>query len=127
MKKNMRWVRRVLSLALVLQLCLAGAVAAGAAEPRTAGLKETGKAAKAVEAAAAEGTETQTASNPAVGLWKLSGMTGSEGEISKEDLKAYEVAEMVGYESYPYFSTLFRKATGESPESYSKRMRGLGV
>ena len=44
-----------------------------------------------------------------------------------KDLKAYEVAEMVGYESYPYFSTLFRKATGESPESYSKRMRGLGV
>lgn len=97
MKKKMRWVRRVLSLALVLQLCLAGAVAAGAAEPRTAGLKETGKAAKAVEAAAAEGAETQTASNPAVGLWKLSGMTGSEGAISPEELKAYEAAGVVIY------------------------------
>ena len=97
MKKKMRWVRRVLSLALVLQLCLAGAVAAGAAEPWTAGLKETGKAAKAVEAAAAEGTETQTASNPAVGLWKLSGMTGSEGAISQEELKAYEEAGVVIY------------------------------
>ena len=112
MKKKMRWVRRALSLALVLQLCLAGAAATGAAEPRTAGLKESGTIAaaavetqtagmkesgKAIEAAAPGKTETQTVSNPAVGLWKLSGMTGSEGAISPEELKAYEAAGVVIY------------------------------
>lgn len=39
-----------------------------------------------------------------------------------KDLKAYQVAEMVGYDSYPYFSTLFRKVTGESPTAYAARM-----
>jgi len=112
MKKKMRWVRRALSLALVLQLCLAGAAATGAAEPRTVGLKESGTIAaaavetqtagmkesgKAIEAAAPGKTETQTVSNPAVGLWKLSGMTGSEGTISQEELKAYEEAGVVIY------------------------------
>lgn len=45
--------------------------------------------------------------------------------LMDKDLKAYQVAEMVGYDSYPYFSTLFRKVTGENPGTYSERMRAM--
>ena len=44
-----------------------------------------------------------------------------------KDLNAYQVAEMVGYDSYPYFSTLFSKATGENPSTYAERMRAFGA
>ena len=44
-----------------------------------------------------------------------------------KDLNAYQVAEMVGYDSYPYFSTLFSRATGENPSTYAERMRAFGA
>ena len=44
-----------------------------------------------------------------------------------KDLNAYQVAEMVGYDSYPYFSTLFSRATGENPSTYADRMRAFGA
>lgn len=47
--------------------------------------------------------------------------------LMDKDLKAYQVAEMVGYDSYPYFSTLFRKVTGESPSVYSERMQSISL
>ena len=39
-----------------------------------------------------------------------------------KDLKAYQVAEMVGYDNYPYFSTMFQKVTGENPTAYLERV-----
>lgn len=47
--------------------------------------------------------------------------------IMDKDLKAYQVAEMVGYDSYPYFSTLFRKMTGENPVTYSKKIWAMNT
>lgn len=34
-------------------------------------------------------------------------------------LKAYEIAEKVGYKDYKYFSAIFKKLTGSSPKDYS--------
>ena len=47
--------------------------------------------------------------------------------LMDKDLNAYQVAEMVGYDSYPYFSTLFSRLTGENPSTYAERMRAFGA
>ena len=38
--------------------------------------------------------------------------------LKTTNLKAYEVADQVGYKNYKYFSTLFKKATGVPPKNY---------
>lgn len=38
--------------------------------------------------------------------------------MQNTDLKIYEISEKVGYPDVKYFSTLFKKITGESPNSY---------
>lgn len=40
------------------------------------------------------------------------------------DLKVYEIAAAVGYRDAQYFSRLFKKFTGESPEQYRNTIRG---
>ncbi len=40
--------------------------------------------------------------------------------LSNPKYMAYEVCEMVGYENYSHFSTLFKKNTGMSPTEYKK-------
>ncbi|TBL75313.1 response regulator transcription factor [Paenibacillus thalictri] len=38
------------------------------------------------------------------------------------DIKVYEVSEMVGYVSLPYFNRVFKSVVGESPNEYRKKM-----
>jgi two-component system, response regulator YesN len=38
--------------------------------------------------------------------------------LEESGLKVYEIAEEVGFTDYKYFSTVFRKVTGESPTKY---------
>lgn len=38
--------------------------------------------------------------------------------LENESLKVYEIAHQVGYPNYTYFSKLFKKITGQSPEEY---------
>lgn len=40
--------------------------------------------------------------------------------LSETNMKAYEVAEKVGFENYAYFYQVFKKVTGVSPKDYSK-------
>ncbi len=40
--------------------------------------------------------------------------------LRNTDLKAYEIAEKVGYDTAAYYSTAFKKATGYSPTEYKK-------
>lgn len=42
--------------------------------------------------------------------------------LLEPDLKAYEVAELVGFTSAPYFTRLFKNTTGLSPNEYRKRL-----
>lgn len=43
--------------------------------------------------------------------------------FARDELKMYEIAEMVGYSNQHYFSTVFRRATGMSPGEYRKQYR----
>ncbi|MNJ25671.1 HTH-type transcriptional activator Btr [compost metagenome] len=40
--------------------------------------------------------------------------------LKDSDLKAYEIAELVGYSDQRYFSQVFRKHTGMKPTDYRK-------
>lgn len=40
--------------------------------------------------------------------------------LSKHTYKVYEIADMVGYSDYKYFSSVFKKITGVSPTEYSE-------
>lgn len=42
--------------------------------------------------------------------------------LVEEDLKVYEVAEMVGFQTLPHFNRVFKKLTGQSPNEYRKCM-----
>ena len=44
--------------------------------------------------------------------------------LMNTDLKAYEIAEKVGYDTPAYYSTAFKKATGMSPTEYKKKHSG---
>ncbi|GJM76054.1 hypothetical protein HMSSN036_82700 [Paenibacillus macerans] len=44
--------------------------------------------------------------------------------LLEPDLKVYEVADMVGFSSLPYFNRLFKSLTDESPGEYR---RSLGL
>jgi two-component system response regulator YesN len=44
--------------------------------------------------------------------------------LLETDLKIYEVADMVGFSTLPYFNRLFKTVTGLSPNEY-KRSLGL--
>lgn len=44
--------------------------------------------------------------------------------LASEDLKAYQVAERVGYRDAHYFSLTFKKQTGLSPTEYREQVRG---
>ena len=43
--------------------------------------------------------------------------------FAREELKMYEIAEMVGYSNQHYFSTVFKRAAGMSPVEYRKQSR----
>ena len=41
--------------------------------------------------------------------------------LEKEEMQISDVAETVGFDNFTYFSTLFKKYTGMSPNSYRKK------
>lgn len=43
--------------------------------------------------------------------------------LQEEELRSYEIAERLGYQSAEYFAKQFRKATGETPMEYRARMK----
>lgn len=45
-------------------------------------------------------------------------------ELLREDYKVYEVSEMVGYNNYRYFSDIFKKYTGQTPNTYKNSVWG---
>lgn len=46
--------------------------------------------------------------------------------LLQEDLRAYEIAERLGYQSAEYFAKQFKKATGETPSEYRRRIDEKG-
>lgn len=44
--------------------------------------------------------------------------------LLKEGYKVYEVSEMVGYNNYRYFSDIFKKYTGQTPNTYKNHVWG---
>ena len=45
-------------------------------------------------------------------------------KLLREGYKVYEVSEMVGYNNYRYFSDIFKKYTGQTPNTYKSRVWG---
>jgi two-component system, response regulator YesN len=52
-------------------------------------------------------------------------ITKAKELLQEPDLKVYEVADMVGYSSLPYFNRIFKQIVSITPAEYRKRM-GLG-
>ncbi len=44
--------------------------------------------------------------------------------LGDRDIRIYEICEIVGYPDPNYFSKIFRKAVGMSPEKYRKQITG---
>ena len=44
--------------------------------------------------------------------------------LDMTNLKTYEIASRLGYQSVQYFSTLFKNRTGVTPQEYKKRRAG---
>ncbi len=64
----------------------------------------------------------------AMGTTFMDVLTGIRMQKAKElleytDMKNYEIAERVGFNDSHYFSIAFKKATGETPTEYAKKMR----
>ncbi|UPK41566.1 helix-turn-helix domain-containing protein [Paenibacillus pabuli] len=45
--------------------------------------------------------------------------------LLSRELRVYEIAEKVGYHNYTYFSKIFKKSVGFTPEEYRERQQGL--
>ena len=43
--------------------------------------------------------------------------------IENTSMKAYEIAEEVGYSDPHYFSSIFKKTTGKTPTEYAREKR----
>ena len=50
-------------------------------------------------------------------------IAAAKAMMTKSDLKIYEIAEKLGYESAFYFSKVFKKETGQSPRDYIQSVR----
>ncbi|WP_186446176.1 response regulator transcription factor [Paenibacillus cremeus] len=49
-------------------------------------------------------------------------ITRAKGLLQEPDLKIYEIADMVGYSSLPYFNRIFKQTVTITPVEYRKRM-----
>jgi len=49
-------------------------------------------------------------------------MEKAEEMLKDPNMKVYEIAQKVGYNNTPYFSTIFRDYTGMAPSEYRERL-----